>query len=103
MRLWPGLQGWRELIRDAQGRIIDVQPAAEESPSTWASRHIDIGAVIQLFTEQALDEVVEQFRPQACCCRRAGCRAGQVLAMASRRSFDRDLPEEAAAERGRTA
>ena len=93
-----GRKGWRELIRDAQGRIIDVQPAAEEAPRAGQAVTLTLDAVIQLFTEQALDEVVEQFRPQACCAVVLAAETGQVLAMASRPSFDPNQPEAAAAE-----
>lgn len=93
-----GRKGWRELIRDAQGRIIDVQPAAEEAPQSGQSVTLTLDAVIQLFTERALDEVVEQFQPQACCAVVLAPETGQILAMASRPSFDPNLPEAAAAE-----
>jgi len=93
-----GRKGWRELIRDAQGRIIDVQPAAEEAPRPGQAVTLTLDAVIQLFTERALDEVVEQFQPQACCAVVLAAETGQVLAMASRPSFDPNVPEAAAAE-----
>lgn len=93
-----GKKGWRELIRDAQGRIIDVQPAAEEAPQPGQPVTLTLDAVIQLFTERALDEVVEQFQPQACCAVVLAAETGQVLAMASRPTFDPNVPEGAAAE-----
>ncbi len=93
-----GRKGWRELIRDAQGRIIDVQPAAEEAPQPGQPVTLTLDAVIQLFTERALDEVVEQFRPQACCAVVLAAETGQVLAMASRPTFDPNAAEAAAPE-----
>ena len=93
-----GRHGWRELIRDAQGRVIDVQPAAEAAPQPGQPVTLTLDAVIQLFTERALDEVVEQFQPQACCAVVLAAETGQVLAMASRPTFDPNLPEAAAPE-----
>lgn len=93
-----GRKGWRELIRDAQGRVIDVQPAAEEAPQPGLPVTLTLDAVIQLFTEQALDEVVTQFKPQACCAVVLAVETGEVLAMASRPTFDPNFPEAAAAD-----
>lgn len=90
-----GKKGWRELIRDAQGRIIDVQLGAEEAPLPGRSVTLTVDAVIQLFTERALDEVVTQFRPQACCAVVLSAETGEVLAMASRPTFDPNSPEQA--------
>ena len=90
-----GKPGWRELIRDAQGRVIDVQPAAEAAPQPGQSVTLTLDAVIQLFTERALDEVVEQFQPQACCAVVLAAETGEVLAMASRPTFDPNSPAQA--------
>ena len=97
-RTLAGRNGWRELIRDAQGRIIDVQPSAEEPPQPGEAVTLTLDAVIQLFTERALDEVVEQFQPHACCAVVLSAETGEVLAMASRPTFDPNTPEGAAAE-----
>lgn len=93
-----GKKGWRELIRDAQGRIIDIQSAAVESPLAGQSVTLTIDAVIQLFTEQALDELISQFHPQACCAVVLSAETGEVLAMASRPTFDPNKPEAASAD-----
>ncbi|MDB5389276.1 MAG: Peptidoglycan glycosyltransferase [Planctomycetaceae bacterium] len=90
-----GRNGWRELIRDAQGRVIDIQPLAEESPQPGRSVTLTLDAVVQLYAERELDTLVEQFHPKGCCAVVLSAETGEVLAMASRPTFDPNHPEKA--------
>jgi cell division protein FtsI (penicillin-binding protein 3) len=90
-----GRNGWRELIRDAQGRVIDIQPTAEEPPLPGRSVTLTLDAVIQLYAERELDTLVEKFQPKGCCAVVLSAETGEVLAMASRPTFDPNIPEKA--------
>jgi len=84
-----GRDGWRELIRDAQGRVIDIQPTAEEPPRSGQSVTLTLDAVIQLYAERELDELVKNFKPKGCCAVVMSAETGEILAMASRPTGDR--------------
>ncbi|HVW02026.1 MAG TPA: penicillin-binding protein 2 [Planctomycetaceae bacterium] len=88
-----GTPGWRELIRDARGRVIDVREDAATPPRPGTSIILTLDAVIQLHAERALDEIVETWKPRACCATVLSPATGEVLAMASRPTFDPNHPE----------
>jgi len=92
-----GQKGWRDLIRDAQGRVIDIQPAAESPPTSGLSVTLTLDAVIQLYAERELDALVENFKPKGCCAIVMSAETGEILAMASRPTFDPNFPEKAEA------
>jgi cell division protein FtsI/penicillin-binding protein 2 len=88
-----GTPGWRELIRDARGRVIDVRDDATTPPRPGTSIVLTLDAVIQLHAERALDEIVTTWKPRACCATVLVPATGEVLAMASWPTFDPNHPE----------
>lgn len=91
-----GKVGWRELIQDARGHVIDMQPSAELPPEPGQDVMLTLDTVIQLYTEQAIDELVKQFQPVSCCAVVLSPRTGEVLAMTSRPTFDPNFPDKVA-------
>ncbi len=82
-----GSDGSRTLVRDARGYILEVQREAVV-PEMGESIVLTIDSVIQLYAEQSLDELVLQHRPTNACAIVLDPHTGDVLAMASRPTFD---------------
>jgi len=90
-----GTPGRRVLTRDALGRVIDVcddpaHPAADGKPVL-----LTLDTVVQLFAERELDRLVAEWKPESCCAVVLNPHTGDVLAMASRPTFDPNHPENA--------
>ncbi|MDX1970452.1 MAG: penicillin-binding protein 2, partial [Planctomycetaceae bacterium] len=83
-----GTPGQRRLTRDSRGRVMDVVDDPEHLAHPGRDVVLTLDAVIQLFTERALDELVAEARPEACCAIVLDPNSGDVLGMASRPSFD---------------
>jgi len=89
-----GRDGWRELIRDARGRVIDVADSATSPPRHGEAVVLTLDAVLQLYTERALSEMMTQWKPKSCCAVVLAPQTGEVLAMASLPTFDPNHPAE---------
>lgn len=92
-RLIRGNDGYRELIRDAVGCVIEVREETAHPPRHGENIVLTIDAVIQVYTERALDDVMEQWKPKSCCAVVLDPKTGELLAMASRPAFDPNHPE----------
>lgn len=88
-----GRDGYRELVRDARGRVLEVHDETRRPPHHGQTLVLTLDAVIQSFVERELDEVMQQWKPQSACALILEPRSGEVLAMASRPAFDPNLPE----------
>ncbi|MBI1347756.1 penicillin-binding protein 2 [bacterium] len=88
-----GQPGKRWLTRDARGRVIDVIDDPEQLASPGSDVRLTIDSVLQLYTEQALDDLVRDRQPEACCAIVMHPASGHVLAMASRPTFDPNAPD----------
>ncbi len=93
-----GTPGERRLICDARGRVIDVVDDHEHPPRAGQDVALTIDSYIQLFAERALDQLVAESTPRACCAIVMNPRTGDVLAMASRPTFDPNHPEQTPAD-----
>lgn len=93
-----GISGQRILIRDAIGKVIDVQDDPQHPVIAGQDISLTLDAVIQLFAERALDELVTEWQPEACCAIVMNPQTGDVLAMASRPTFDPNHPDAAPAD-----
>lgn len=93
-----GQKGRRLLVRDARGRVLDVQSDADQPPVSGQSVRLTLDIVVQLFAERELDAVMANWQPESCCVVVMNPKNGDVLAMASRPSFDPNHPEAANAE-----
>ncbi len=82
-----GVDGRRTLVRDAHGYILEVQREAVV-PKMGESIALTIDSAIQLYVEQALDGLVEEHHPTHACAIVLDPHTGEVLAMASRPTFD---------------
>jgi cell division protein FtsI (penicillin-binding protein 3) len=90
-----GKTGKRLLMRDARGRVLDVLSDVDEPPLPGESIRLTIDIVVQLFAERELDQVMANWKPESCCAVVMNPKNGDVLAMASRPTFDPNRPEEA--------
>ncbi|MCA9057814.1 MAG: penicillin-binding protein 2, partial [Planctomycetaceae bacterium] len=83
-----GEDGIRLLTRDARGVVMEV--AAEQSRPPQHGRTVisTLDLLIQIETERQLDRLVERWRPQGACAIVIDPASGEVLAMASRPTFD---------------
>ena len=90
-----GKQGRRRLARDAHGRILDVEEEIEEAPQPGKSVVLTIDSVVQLHTERHLEELVKNWQPKGATAIVIDPTNGELLAMASRPTFDPNAPEEA--------
>jgi cell division protein FtsI/penicillin-binding protein 2 len=83
-----GSDGSRVLIRDARGRVIEVQESVQEAPRHGRTVVLTLDAVIQLYAERELDRIMEDWQPLHAGAIVLDPHSGEVLAMASRPSFD---------------
>jgi cell division protein FtsI/penicillin-binding protein 2 len=87
-----GVDGQRRLLLDSRGRVIDI--AEDEFPAIdGRTVHLAIDSVVQVHVERALDAAMETWRPLSVCAIVADPNSGEVLAMASRPTFDPNSPE----------
>ena len=94
-QLLTGTPGERKLIRDAHGRVIEIQEAVERAPQHGKNVRTTIDAVIQLHAERELEALVKEWQPHTACALVIEPQTGEVLAMASRPTFDPNSPGDA--------
>ncbi len=87
-----GTDGTRVLIRDARGRVLDVQESIAEAPRHGRTVVLTLDAVVQLYAERELDRVMETWQPKHAGAIVLDPQTGEVLAMASRPTFDPNNP-----------
>jgi cell division protein FtsI (penicillin-binding protein 3) len=85
--LVEGQPGRRRLVRDALGRIVEVNFDPENEPRRFESVQLTIDLAIQMFAERELDNVVKEWSPESACAIVLDPRSGDVLAMASRPTY----------------
>ncbi|MBT6157105.1 MAG: penicillin-binding protein 2, partial [Planctomycetaceae bacterium] len=87
-----GRNGERVLIRDARGRVIDVETETDRPAQHGRTVVLSLDAIIQLYTERELDRVMQEWRPSSACAIVVDPATCDVLAMASRPAFDPNNP-----------
>lgn len=90
-----GQNGSRQLLRDARGRVLDREDDEFFPPRHGQDVTLALDSVIQLFTERELDQIMTTWQPESCCALVMDPTSGDVLAMASRPTFDPNHPEQA--------
>jgi cell division protein FtsI (penicillin-binding protein 3) len=85
--LIEGAPGRRRLVRDAMGRIVEVDFDSDNEPQRFESVQLTLDVAIQMFAERELDTVVKEHSPEAACAIVLDPRSGEVLAMASRPTY----------------
>jgi cell division protein FtsI/penicillin-binding protein 2 len=93
-----GRDGSRELVQDSRGRVIEIRDDSDTPPHHGQTVVLTLDAVIQVYAERALDGVIAQWKPQSACAIVLDPKTGDVLAMASRPTFDPNRPQEALPE-----
>ncbi len=85
-----GREGKRVLVRDARGAVIDIRP--QDQPVHGSTVTSTLDSVLQIQVERQLDGIVEQWKPRGACAIVLEPSTGDVLAMASRPTFDPNKP-----------
>ncbi|HUE14297.1 MAG TPA: penicillin-binding protein 2 [Planctomycetaceae bacterium] len=88
-----GQEGRRTLIRDARGRVIDVADEEAVPPRRGADVRTTLDAVVQTYVERELDRLIAEWKPRGACAVVQDPVTGEILAMASRPTFDPNDPE----------
>jgi cell division protein FtsI/penicillin-binding protein 2 len=96
--LLRGQIGRRVTLRDARGRVVDVRQDLSEPPETGRTIVLTIDAVVQLFAEQELDSLMAKQAPQGACVIVIDVKTSDLLAVASRPTFDPNDPAAASPE-----
>ncbi|MFN0056323.1 MAG: peptidoglycan D,D-transpeptidase FtsI family protein [Planctomycetales bacterium] len=96
--LLRGRDGVRELVQDARGRVIEVRETSRSPVQNGQTVVLTLDAVVQVYTERALDEVMERWKPKSACAIVLDPLTGDILAMASRPTFDPNQPHLAVAD-----
>jgi len=92
-----GTAGRRMLIRDARGRVVEVQDEQSVPPRHGRTVVLTIDTVLQLFVEQEIDRLLKRWKPKAAAITVVDPTTGEILAMASRPTFDPNSPKDVAA------
>ncbi len=88
-----GHDGRRSLIRDARGRVIDLADDGDVPPQRGTDVTTTLDAIVQTYVERELDRIVAEWKPRGACAIVQDPITGEILAMASRPTFDPNDPE----------
>lgn len=91
-RLLRGSDGQRRMVRDARGYVIEVLEEVTQPPRHGETVVLTIDSVVQLIAERQLDVIMREWSPHSACAIVLDPRTGEVLAMASRPTFDPNAP-----------
>lgn len=94
--LLRGRDGRRIMLRDARGRVVDVRRI--DPPEAGRTLVLTIDTVVQLFAEQELDRLVAEHAPLGACAIVIDVATSDLLAIASRPTFDPNAPAAAPAD-----
>lgn len=83
-----GKSGHRRLILDSRRRVIDMQSDIDQAPRHGKSVTLSLDTVIQLHAEEELDKLMEKWRAKHSAAIVLDAKTGEVLAMASRPTYD---------------
>ena len=93
-----GEPGRRRLKLDARGRVLEVLPDPNRPVRQGENITLTLDVYIQLQAERVLDEVLAEWKPKSACAVVLDPHTGEVLAMASRPTWDPEHPEQAPPE-----
>jgi cell division protein FtsI/penicillin-binding protein 2 len=91
--LLRGRDGIRRFVRDARGFVLDILEEVTQPPVDGTSIILTIDTVMQLHVEQQLDDLMEKHRARGACAIVMNPQTGEILALASRPTFDPNHPE----------
>ncbi|MCA9026144.1 MAG: penicillin-binding protein 2 [Planctomycetaceae bacterium] len=92
-----GVDGSRTLVRDARGYVIEVLEEVTQPPRHGSTVVLTLDADVQRATELRLDELVQVWQPRSASAVVLDPQTGEILAMASRPTFDPAAPSTAPA------
>lgn len=93
-----GENGQRHISRDSRGHVIEIMEDELRPPVAGKTIRLTLDVVIQLYAERELDAVMEEWKPQSCCAIVMDPASGEVIAMATRPTFDPNQPQAASIE-----
>jgi len=88
-----GTAGEQSLVLDARGKVLRVEPTPGREVRHGTPLRLTIDTYLQWQAEELLDGVVAQWRPLSACAVVLDPWTGEVLAMASRPTYDPDQAE----------
>ena len=91
----PGFRRWQ---RDAHGFVLTPLDEGTTPPRPGKNLVTTLDSVMQIAVEQRLEQLIEQYRPRSCAAIVMSPANAEVLAMASRPTFDPNHPELAPAD-----
>jgi len=97
-KVLSGEKGRRKLARDSRGRVIEILDDVDQPSKPGESVQLSLDLVVQLFAERELDAVMAEWKPESCSAIALDPKTGDVLAMATRPTFDPNRPEAARAD-----
>jgi len=89
-----GKDGVRRFVRDARGYVLDVLEDVTEPPVDGKRVVLTLDLLLQLHVEQQLDVLMEKHKALGACAIVMNPLNGEVLALASRPTFDPNRPEQ---------
>ncbi|MEZ6062545.1 MAG: penicillin-binding protein 2 [Planctomycetaceae bacterium] len=89
-----GVDGRRVMTRDARGVVVEVEAARSKVPEHGRTVISTLDLLTQIETERQLDELVRRWQPVGACAVVMEPGTGDILAMASRPSFDPNTPSQ---------
>ena len=96
--LLGGTKGRRKLARDSRGRVMEILDDIEQPPQPGQLVQLTIDLVVQLFAERELDSLMAEWKPESCSAIVLNPKTGDVLAMATRPTFDPNHADQASAD-----
>jgi len=87
-----GENGVRRFVRDARGVVLEVLEEVTQPPRNGNTVVLTIDTVMQLHTENSLDDLIAEHHPVGACAIVLDSTNGEVLAMASRPTFNPSAP-----------
>lgn len=93
-----GEDGQRRISRDSRGHVIEIMEDELRPAIPGRTIRLTLDVVMQLFAERELDGVMEEWKPQSCCAIVMDPSNGEVVAMATRPTFDPNQPQLASVE-----
>ncbi|SFJ17343.1 peptidoglycan D,D-transpeptidase FtsI family protein [Planctomicrobium piriforme] len=90
-----GTDGMRRFVRDARGYVLDVLEEVTQPPVDGTSLVLTIDMLMQLHVERQLDALMKKHDAHGACAIVLDPQSGEILALASRPTFDPNHPEQA--------
>jgi len=90
--LLQGKNGVRRFVRDARGYVLDVLEEVTDAPEDGRDAILSLDMVVQLNVENELDALMEEHKPIGASAIVLDPRTSEVIAMASRPTFDPNDP-----------